>query len=114
MKTYKSRGKHVGKLTDTGYYRTVRRSSKHLMVAMDAWAVDKAILDDLSLHNCKAIQLYDADEGVFYQVSLELFLEKGITKEFGYGLQLFLPRSYWTVKTPPDEDTAAGEAGQVE
>jgi hypothetical protein len=96
VETFKNtKGQTVGALHHDKAYRTVRQQNKHLLLVMDAWGIDKSITYDLR-DKCDVIRLLDTDEDVVYSIPLETMLEKGIEKNFGFGVQLFLPRPYWT------------------
>jgi len=95
--TFKNtKGQVVGALHHDKAYRTVRQKNKHLLLVMDAWGIDKSIAHDLR-PKCDTLRLLDTDDNLVYSLPLETMIEKGIEKNFGFGLQLFLPRSYWTV-----------------
>lgn len=99
MKNYtNNKGTIVGELGDDKIYRSHRHSSKHLLNILDAWGVDKKILDKLKADGCIELRILDHDDMVVYKVSIDTFLEKGIEKNFAYGRQIFLPRKWWVTK----------------
>lgn len=88
--------KIVGALHSDGAYRTKRKSSVHLLKVMDAWGIDEVILEKIR-ERASSIRLLDTDKGMVYVVDMDTFVAKSIPKDFGYGAQRFLPRSYWTI-----------------
>lgn len=92
---YNTKKQAVGFLnTESKVYRTKRKKSKHLLIVMDAWGLDQDIADQLAQEGCVEIRVLDEESGDVYSVSFELFMDKGIAKNF-VGPQLFLPRKYW-------------------
>jgi len=111
MEFKNTKGQVVGTLNEKGWYRTSRQASKHPMKKGDAWGVDKAIVEVLKDRNARGVMLYDSEEDTLYAVKLELFVEHSYENKFDFGVQCFLPRRYWKVKTRTEyelEKTTAG------
>ncbi len=70
--------------------------SKHTFRVMDAWGMDKLIVDSLE-GECDNIQVKDLENGLVYSVSFDEFKEKA--KPFNFStLQLMLPKKYFTIQ----------------
>lgn len=82
-----------------GIYRKHVNKSKHLFKAMDAWGIDKAIVDDLKILGCKTIRIKEHDENVIYTVEFSTFCELGVERTF-QDTQIFLPLGYWITEKP--------------
>ena len=76
--------------------KTVSKS-KHLHRALDAWAMDATLIDQLP-PDVDAITVCEREEGKTYRVGVRQFADKAILRDFGYGRQYFLPRRYWTME----------------
>lgn len=77
-------------------YKRVK-ASQHLFRKLDAWGVDEAFVRDTLKPGGKII-LYSSEEEKEYSATRETLLEKAKYLHFaGHGLQLFLPRSEWSI-----------------
>lgn len=95
MQYTNSKGKIVGNEKD-GIYRRRAKSSKHLLRVMDAWGIDKSILENLTERGATEIRILDEDKNEVYSVTVAKFNELGVERDFE-GPQVFLPRKYWEV-----------------
>jgi hypothetical protein len=95
-------GKMIGELNGDLFTRTVK-SSVHLMVNKDAWAIDYKLFDKyLKPINAK-ISFYDSETGITYNTDANTYLARGETGEYGsYGKQIFLSRK-WFDKNDPNQ-----------
>lgn len=93
---YNNRGKLVGEMIG-GIYRSHRQSSKHLLRILDAWGIDKKILDQLKKDDCLEVRILDHDDMIVYRAPISVFDEHGVEKNF-VGRQVFLPRKWWIKK----------------
>lgn len=97
MKAYRNRkNKVVGELKD-GIFRKRVKLSKHLLKMMDAWGIDKAIIDNLEMQRCKEIRILDEEYDVVYSIPFLDFKYRGIPKDFGEDAQLFVPREHFKI-----------------
>lgn len=90
--------RHVGQIVGDQFVKTVSKS-KHLHRVLNAWAIDAETIETLPA-TVRGITIKEREEGKTYRVSLETFREKAISRDFGYGRQLFLPLEYWMVEDP--------------
>jgi hypothetical protein len=97
-----SEGKVIGKISGDVFSKRVF-ASKHLLRALDAWGIDKSVIDSLVKEGVKKIVIYEKEGGIYYEVSVEDFVAKGIEADFGHGKQIFLPRTYFEKKKITDE-----------
>lgn len=88
-KIYRTKeGKIAGQLVNETYHKQVIRS-KHLMKMFNGYGIDADIFKDLKDIGCKDIRITEIDTGDNWVVSLEIFDEKKIEKDF-QGLQYFI------------------------
>lgn len=73
--------------------------SRHLMRSLDAWGFQVEAIEEAQKSGITMIEVEDTERGTIYSVSLGLFLKKGIQKDFGHGVQVFLPRRCWKRKS---------------
>lgn len=84
----------VGKIVGNTLQKKAKGSC-HLMRDLDAWGFQLEVVEQAYKEGVQTVEVEDIETGIVYSVSLEVLLEKGIQKDFGHGLQLFLPRRYW-------------------
>lgn len=94
---YNDRGNPIGLLNDDLIFRKCVEGSKHLLKVMDAWGIDKNIVDELGTLKCKEIRIKDKETSIIYCVEISRFMEYAVERNF-VGSQLFLPKKYWTTK----------------
>jgi hypothetical protein len=75
------------------------RGSVHLFRALDAWAMQAEVLDDLRLVGVRAVEVRDSEAAITYRADLAVFERDGITRDFGHGPQVFLPRKFWQTES---------------
>lgn len=92
-----SEGKVIGKVSGDVFSKRVL-ASRHLLKALDAWGIDKSVIDSLVKEGVQNIVIYEKEGGIYYEVSVEDFVAKGIEGDFGHGRQIFLPRTNFTKK----------------
>jgi hypothetical protein len=91
-----SSGQMIGWLDEEGIFRKRVRRSRHLLKVMNAWGIDKAVVDEIA-DTCKQIRIFDADSDMVYSCDMETFKTLGVMRDF-VGQQVFLPLKYFTVK----------------
>lgn len=62
---------------------------------MDAWGLDKKILD--ALEDPKEIQIFDKPAKKIYKIPIDEFLAHSVVKNFD-GEQVFVSRKHWKVE----------------
>jgi hypothetical protein len=97
-------GRVVGRVVgDTFYKRCEER--KHMLHTPPAWACDTVSLKCAQELGARYIQIHAKDTHKVYQAPLSLFWSRGIRLDRGFGEQLALQLTYWTV-TQEDEPVA--------
>ena len=71
------------------------RESKHLFRMADAWGIDLRQAEEARAEGVRRIRLDETERGICYSVSPDYLLAHGFRRDFGHGLQVFLPRSQW-------------------
>jgi hypothetical protein len=71
------------------------RKSIHFFKELDSWALQQAVAIFLNEIDVRLLQFEDKEEGIFYRVSLDAFLNHGIKADYGCGAQIFLNEKYW-------------------
>jgi hypothetical protein len=98
MKQFKNNNnKVIGEYDGETFKKKVKRSI-HFMRNFGAWGVDKSVIEDIK--DCKSIEIYDTESKTTFKVPYKVFLDKGFAKNFGYGMQIFLPEKYWEKVNP--------------
>ena len=72
------------------------RESKHLLRVADAWGVDLGLVERARAEGIGCIRLDETERGISYSTSPDYLLQHGFRKDFGHGMQVFLPRSLWS------------------
>lgn len=81
--------------TESKTFEKKVKGSKHLMVVLDAWGIDKGILERIHAKSGTLV-INDTETGETYTAHSDLYKEKGIERTFGnHGTQIFLPRQYF-------------------
>lgn len=88
----------IGKLKD-GIFRKQVSASKHLMKIYNAYALDKDIFEELMDDGCVEIRIKELESGKIYSTKPENFIEHALTKDYGDGVQMFLPLKFWEIDT---------------
>lgn len=89
--------KFIGML-EGGILDIDRSKKKHFYRKLNAYGMDKALLNHLGDLECQTIRLHEKESDTYYTATLEQFLRKGLPNHYkGHGAQLFLPMRYWTV-----------------
>lgn len=86
-------GKVVGHITPDGWLRKRVDPAIHMLRRPPGWATDVTHLD-LPIRGIRLV----TPDGTTYEAGLELFRRHGIRIERGYGQQVVLPLSFWTVR----------------
>lgn len=101
MQFKNKKGKIIGNLGEDKAYRSRREGSRHILRLMDAWGIDKAVVDTLEHEECTQVRILDEEDGVVYSTSLENFTAHSVQRDFDTP-QLFMSRKYWEV-TPKEK-----------
>jgi hypothetical protein len=72
------------------------RESKHLFRAADAWGVDLGVVNRAHEQGVGRVRLEEVERGICYSTSPEYLLAHGFRRDFGHGMQVFLPRRLWS------------------
>lgn len=96
MKQYKNhKGQFCGWLSDDKIYRKEVDPSKHKLKIMEAYGIDKRIMDDLRNELCTEIRIRESPSGRILSISFDDFLEKSVLRNFETE-QLFVSIKYFT------------------
>ena len=87
-------GKMIGKVNGVLYEKKVKKS-KHLFRKWNAWAMDRAVADELVRLGVNTVIVHETEEKIDYVVSLKEFMEKGVEADYGFKKQIFLPIVYF-------------------
>lgn len=90
-----NKGKMCGYWID-GIYRKRVNSQKHRLRVMDAYGIDKAIVEELKLLKTHSVRIQEEDTGKILDVSFDFFCQMGIERDLD-GVQVFLPVRYFNV-----------------
>lgn len=88
-----SNNKVIGEERGDTYFSN-RKGSKHLMRIMDAWGIDKNVLDSIK---ATRISITDTETKKTYSISKDEFIAHGVKRNFGFGEQVFTSRKFFTV-----------------
>jgi hypothetical protein len=101
-----SEGKIFGTTLQNTFWKNVKKS-KHLFRKLNAWAIDKGIVDDLINNGIQTIVIHEDEENINYEISVKDFVEKGIEGEFPEcGKQIFLPLENFERKKDENREKA--------
>lgn len=89
--------KLIGTLKDNIFRKRVKKS-KHLLRKLDAWGIQYDAFTELRNLNCEEIRIKDEDEDRVYAVAFDTIFKKGRVEDLGDGMQVFLPRSEWSIQ----------------
>ena len=90
---YNAQGRVIGHITPDGWLRKRVDPAIHMLRRPPGWATDVTHLD-LPIRGIRLV----TPDGTTYEAGLELFRRHGIRIERGYGQQVVLPLSFWTVR----------------
>lgn len=90
---FNKKGKLCGWLS-TGIYRKRVDSTKHRLRVMNAYGIDKAIVDELKTLECKEIRICETDTGTVFKIGFDKFCAFGVSRTLD-GEQIFLPIHYF-------------------
>ena len=92
---YDHNGRVVGQVTGGTLTKTVH-SSRHLLRRPPAWALDVASLEQAIALGARRVVLHDADTGMTYEATLDLFDSYAFDLDRGFGRQRALPLERWS------------------
>ncbi len=85
-------GKKVGNWdSETNTFWKSVSGKLHLMRVLDAWGIDEELMQKLLKYDAKII-VTDRDDGQVYETDAKTYQDYGLSRDFGFGAQLFLPR----------------------
>lgn len=89
-------GKYTGSV-NAGIYHKLVNGKKHMLLSpVPSWAIDKDILDDLTIMHVSQIEITDVQDGTVYLSSMSNFIQNSKPLNRGFGEQLALPLKLWT------------------
>ena len=75
------------------------RMSIHFMKTFNSLGIDKHTFDEALNQGIKGVVYHELETQQDYWVDIETIERYGFERNFGdYGLQVFLPLKYWTIK----------------
>lgn len=77
-----------------GVYRKVVNSEKHRLRVMNAYGIDKVIVDELTKLHTTEIRIKEEDTGVIWKVDFQHFVDTGVERNLDTP-QVFLPVRYF-------------------
>lgn len=95
MEFRNSKGQVIGNLED-GIFRKRASMKKHYMKIYDAWGIDTKVVDKLK-GQCIEIRIKDTDSEQVWSVPFNIFETNAFEKNYGYGKQMFLSKTHWTI-----------------
>jgi len=76
-------------------YRKVVSNKKHLLKIMDAWGIERYVIDDLTQkYETKQIRIKETDKNEVFIISIEDFLKHAVERNFET-TQMFVSRKYF-------------------
>ena len=97
--TILAQGKPVGSVDPaTGIFRKRCRASVHMLRRPVGWALDIQSLDEAEKAAATLVQIEDLESGKVYTASIKTIRDNGIPLDRGFGEQLLLPLSGWTIR----------------
>ena len=92
-------GRPVGTVNPaTGVFSKRCRGSVHMLRRPVGWCLDVGSLDEAERAGASLVQIGDTESGKVYVASIKAIRDNGIPLDRGYGEQLLLPLSGWTVR----------------
>jgi hypothetical protein len=92
---YSRDGKNIGEL-ENGILRKQVKESVHLLKKLDAWGIDLEVFEKVVEQNGE-IRIFDTENELLYTVKAKVGWEQGRQDDYGYGEQVFIPRSLFSV-----------------
>ena len=89
----KYKDKVIGKLVDGVFTKNVKRS-RHFMKIFNGWGIQSSVFDGIELR-CKEIVINDTESNLIYKTNIKTYRERGILKDMGHGMQIFLDEKYF-------------------
>lgn len=97
---YAVSGQIIGTIEGDAFTKRVK-SSKHMLRKPPAWALDDAVLRDLSARGVTRIVYVDTETGRTYRTRVDTFTSKGRLFNRGAGAQVFLTLGHWSIDGAP-------------
>lgn len=108
---YAVSGQVIGTTEGDTFTKRVR-SSKHMLRKPPAWALDDAVLRDLSARGVVHVVYIDTETGRTYRTTVDTFASKGRLFNRGAGAQAFLTIGHWSIDGAPPA-LAVGVKGEL-
>ncbi len=96
---FNSSGHVIGEIRGNTLYKKVK-SSVHMLLMPKAWAIDEDAIDFAVSKGTTDIEVSDKESGSVYRCSIQTFVRYGVKINRGFGQQIALPLSYWSIITP--------------
>jgi hypothetical protein len=90
-------------------FLSTRYYSKHHFRKLNSWAIDDRVLSLLQRENVTLVILHDKETNIYYFATLQTIAEHSITRDYGEGLQAFLPLQYWKKSIQEIQQKGGGE-----
>lgn len=88
-----------------GIFRKEVKQSKHLFKKLDAWGFDLKAFEEVIKPQASEIRIREKESKSIYSTTPTTIKEKGIILNFKpHGVQVFLPRKYWSVNNKPPKE----------
>jgi hypothetical protein len=84
----------IGQVKGNTFIKSVKKS-KHLFKKLNAWGIDKAVLEQLLNDGVENIEIKETEEKKSYKAKLTEFNKYGEVADFGHGVQVFLSLSHY-------------------
>ena len=88
-----------GKVYGSREGKTVRkyvRKSRHLFRKWNAWGIDCDYFDKMVEEGATTLEILDKEENMLYTIEMDAAMWADFQKDWGWGLQYFIPRKYFT------------------
>ena len=88
------KGKVYGSLEGTKVRKYVGKS-RHLFRKWNAWGVDCDYWDEMVASGADTLEILDKEENILYTIDMDAEVWADFQKDWGWGLQYFIPRKYF-------------------
>ena len=68
------------------------------MRVLDAWGIDSKVANRL-VGRCDYVVVHDTETNMEYRAELSKLIGYNLVRNFGHGIQYFLPLKFWETKT---------------
>ena len=88
------KGKVYGSLEGNKVRKLVWKS-RHLFRKWNAWGVDCDFWDEMIASGANTLEILDKEENILYTIDMDAEVWADFQKDWGWGLQYFIPRKYF-------------------